>query len=163
MNISVNKDREMDLELLKLKLTLQVIDNEILVYLAKRKDIGQYILDYRKKALEEFKDDEDKIAEYFDHERFVKEEAYSTIDRRLKELTILKESPYFGRIEFNDKEYNEEEKLYIGRFGVTPEGSFEPEIVDWRAPVASLFYKGTLGKSEYNSPSGPVEVFIEGR
>ncbi|WP_426348368.1 HelD family protein [Alloiococcus sp. CFN-8] len=163
MDISVNKDREMDLELLKLKLTLQVIDNEILVYLTKRKDIGQYILDYRKKALEEFKDDEDKIAEYFDHERFVKEEAYTTIDRRLKELTTLKESPYFGRIVFEDKEYNEEEKLYIGRFGVTPEGSYEPEIVDWRAPVASLFYKGSIGKSEYNSPSGPVEVEIEGR
>ena len=163
MDISVNKDREMDLELLKLKLTLQVIDNETLVYLTKRKNIGQYILDYRKKAMEEFKDDEDKIAEYFDHERFVKEEAYTNIDRRLKELTILKESPYFGRILFEDKEYNEEEKLYIGRFGVTPEGSYEPEIVDWRAPVASLFYKGTLGKSEYNAPLGPVEVDIQGR
>ena len=39
--------------------------------------------------LDEYRDDEDKVAEYFDHERFVKEEAFKVIDRRLKELLIL--------------------------------------------------------------------------
>lgn len=150
-------------ESLKLEKTLKIIREEITNYLSKRQNISQYIIDYRKKVLEEFKDDEDKIVEYFDHERFVKEEAFKNIDRRIKELTVLQESPYFGRVEFIDKDYGEEEKLYIGRFGVTPEGSYEPAVVDWRAPVASLFYKGTLGEASYASPKSNVEVDITGR
>ena len=163
LDFSQEVNRERDLELLKLQSTIALINNEIMNYLSKRKNISEYILDYRKKVLEELRDDEDKVAEYFDHERYIKEEAYSTIDRRLKELTTLKESPYFGRINFIDKEYEDEEEIYIGRFGLTPEGSFEPSIVDWRAPVASLFYKGSLGAAEYNSPSGSVPVDIAAR
>ena len=71
----------------------------------------------------------------------VKEEMYRTIDRKLAEFTKLKESPYFGKVNFEDNGYAEQ--IYVGRYGLTPEGSFDPAIVDWRAPVASLFYKGT--------------------
>ncbi len=44
----------------------------MLSYINKRKFVTQYILDYRKNAVEEYKDDEDKLIEYFDHERYVK-------------------------------------------------------------------------------------------
>jgi len=47
----------------------------------------KYILEYRKKVIEDYRDDEDMVIEYFDHEIYVKEEAFKTIDRRLKELT----------------------------------------------------------------------------
>ena len=135
----------------------------MLSYINKRKFVTQYILDYRKNAVEEYKDDEDKLIEYFDHERYVKEQAFTTIDKKLKELTILKESPYFGRVTFNDLEFDQKDTLYVGRFGVTPEGSYEPVIVDWRAPVASLFYHGSLGEASYTSPDGPIKCDIEGR
>ena len=138
--------------------TLEVLNAEILNYIDKRKGIVDYILDYRKKFVEEYKDDEDKLIEYFDHERYVKEEAYRTIDRKLSEFTKLKESPYFGKIIFTDE--GVAETSYIGRYGLTPEGSYEPKIVDWRAPVASLFYKGMLGKTSYESPVGEIPVDI---
>ena len=141
--------------------TLEVLNAEILNYIDKRKGIVDYILDYRKKFVEEYKDDEDKLIEYFDHERYVKEEAYRTIDRKLSEVTKLKESPYFGKIIFTDE--GVAETAYIGRYGLTPEGSYEPKIVDWRAPVASLFYKGMLGKTSYKSPVGEISVDILGR
>lgn len=141
--------------------TLEVLNAEILNYIDKRKGIVDYILDYRKKFVEEYKDDEDKLIEYFDHERYVKEEAYRTIDRKLSEFTKLKESPYFGKIIFTDE--GVAETVYIGRYGLTPEGSYEPKIVDWRAPVASLFYKGMLGKTSYKSPVGEISVDILGR
>ncbi|MDU1313545.1 MAG: AAA family ATPase [Clostridium septicum] len=141
--------------------TLEVLNAEILNYIDKRKGIVDYILDYRKKFVEEYKDDEDKLIEYFDHERYVKEEAYRTIDRKLSEFTKLKESPYFGKIIFTDE--GVAETAYIGRYGLTPEGSYEPKIVDWRAPVASLFYKGMLGKTSYKSPVGEISVDILGR
>ena len=158
----VDRDKNDELELQEEKIRLQgvidIINKEILNYIHKRKDITQYILDSRKKNIEEFEDDEDKIIEYFDHERFVKEEAFKTIDKRLKELTILELSPYFGRVDF--KEDEEDQRIYIGRFGVTPEGAYEPLVVDWRAPVSSLFYTSSLGKNVYTAPVGEVEANI---
>ncbi len=157
------KDIEFLVEEKKLEEVSNILNEEMLSYINKRKFVTQYILDYRKNAIEEYKDDEDKLIEYFDHERYVKEQAFTTIDKKLKELTILKESPYFGRVTFNDLEFDQKDTLYVGRFGVTPEGSYEPVIVDWRAPVASLFYHGSLGEASYTSPDGPIKCDIEGR
>ena len=157
------KDIEFLVEEKKLEEVSNILNEEMLSYINKRKFVKQYILDYRKNAVEEYKDDEDKLIEYFDHERYVKEQAFTTIDKKLKELTILKESPYFGRVTFNDLEFDQKDTLYVGRFGVTPEGSYEPVIVDWRAPVASLFYHGSLGEASYTSPDGPIKCDIEGR
>ena len=144
-----------------LKKTLSILNDETLNYIEKRKAISEYILDYRKKYIEEYRDDEDKLIEYFDHERYIKEESYKAIDRKLSEFVKLKESPYFGKINFIDDGFNEE--LYIGRYGLTPEGSYDPVIVDWRAPVASLFYKGMLGETSYESPQGEIPVDILSR
>ncbi|GFZ34029.1 DNA helicase [Clostridium zeae] len=161
-----NSSREKELQLLfeeeKLSETLKIVNDEILNYLEKRKYISEYIIDYRKNVIEEYRDDEDKVTEYFDHERFVKEEAFKTIDRKLKELTILKENPYFGKVGFTEAE-DLLESLYIGRFGVTQEGRYEPIIVDWRAPVAALFYHGSLGTAAYNSPVGDIKADIKER
>lgn len=144
-----------------LEYTLNLLSQEILNYIQKRKDVSNYILEYRKKFIEEYRDDEDKVMEYFDHERYVKEEMYRTIDKKLAEFTKLKESPYFGKVNFEDNGYAEQ--IYVGRYGLTPEGNFDAAIVDWRAPVASLFYKGTLGETSYKSPAGEVLVDILAR
>ncbi|MEW8956650.1 UvrD-helicase domain-containing protein [Clostridium sp.] len=158
-----SSDYDLQLEKFKLKETINIINEEILRGITKRKGLVNEILNYRKKFIEDYKDDEDQVIEYFDHERYVQEEAFKTIDRKLKELNTLKYSPYFGRIIFEDKEFEDVEKYYIGRFGVTPEGYDEPLIIDWRAPVASLFYAGTLGEHYYSAPGGEIEVDLQGR
>jgi len=158
----LNKDIEFIIEENKLNDTMDIINTETLNYISKRKYITEYIVEYRKKYLEEYRDDEDKVVDYFDHEKYVKEEAYRIIDKRLKELTNLKESPYFGKITFTEENEGAED-FYIGRFGLTPESTYEPVIVDWRAPVSSLFYKGTLGDSSYISPDGEVKANLLGR
>ena len=141
--------------------TLNIINEETIKYIEKRKDISEHIVNNRKKFIEEYEDDEDKVIEYFDHERYIVEELYRTIDKRLLELVKLKESPYFGKIGFIDDGILEE--LYIGRYGLNQDERLEPVIVDWRAPVASLFYKGMLGKTSYKSPVGEVDVEIASR
>lgn len=158
MNNEVDFLREED----KLQEILDILNKEILKYLEKRKNVTEYILDARKKYVEEYKDDEDQIIDYFDHENYVKEEAYKTIDKRLMEFTKLKEIPYFGKITFKEEDELPED-IYVGRYGLTLENSFEPLIVDWRAPIAALFYKGTLGKSSFNPPSGEIDVDILSR
>lgn len=153
------EDNEFYIEEKRLAGVIELITKEILHYVKMRKDITQYIIDSRKKNIEDFKDDEDRVIEYFDHEAFVKEETYKNIDRKFKELTVLKTSPYFGRIDFKDKD-SDEEKIYIGRFGVTTEGTYEPLVVDWRAPVSSLFYTSSLGPNRYKAPKSEIEVDI---
>lgn len=158
-----SKDIEFLVEEKKLSETSNIISEETLSYVNKRKFITEYIINERKNAMDEYRDDEDKLIEYFDHEKYVKEKSFEMIDRKLKELTILKDSPYFGRIEFTDLDFDDIGTLYVGRFGVTPEGTFEPTIVDWRAPIAGLFYHGSLGETSYNAPSGEIKVDITGR
>jgi len=159
VEIELKKQLEFNIEEGKLKDTCEIISEEILKYIQKRKEITKYILEYRKKVIEDYRDDEDMVIEYFDHEIYVKEEAFRTIDRRIIELTSLKSIPYFGRIDFSEEDYGINE-MYVGRFGVTPENTYEPLIVDWRAPVASLFYTGTLGEAFYDAPKEKILVNI---
>jgi len=159
VEVELKKQLEFNIEEEKLKDACGIISEEIIKYIQKRKEITKYILEYRKKVIEDYRDDEDMVIEYFDHEIYVKEEAFKTIDRRLKELTALKSAPYFGRIDFSEEDYGIN-KMYVGRFGVTPENTYEPLIVDWRAPVASLFYTGALGKAFYDAPKEKILVNI---
>ncbi|MFX0549956.1 HelD family protein [Hathewaya histolytica] len=158
----LEKEIELEIEKERLNYVLNVINNEIELAVNKRKGFLGQLLEYRKKFIEEYRNDEDKVIEYFDHERFVTEEAFNLIDKKLKELSTLKESPYFGRIDFREEEYGIE-KIYVGKFGLIKEGEFEPVVVDWRAPIASLFYEGKVGSSQYKSPDGEVPVEILGR
>ncbi len=158
----LEKQLEVAIEEERLEHVIKIINDEILKCIEKRKHITNAILEYRKNALEEFKDDEDKIIEYFDHENYIKEENFKSTDRKLKELTALKSSPYFGNVTFREEDYGIED-IYIGRFGVTLEETFEPLIIDWRAPIASLFYNGTGDVGHYNSPDGEIEASILGR
>ncbi|WP_160683694.1 RNA polymerase recycling motor HelD [Clostridium sp. C2-6-12] len=158
----MNKDLDFLKEESKLQEITDILNKEILNYLEKRKNVTKYILDARKKYVEEYKDDEDQVIDYFDHENYVQEEAYKTIDKRLMEYTKLKEVPYFGKVTFKEDE-DIPEDMYIGRYGLTLEGSYEPLIVDWRAPIAALFYKGSLGEATYNPPSGERKADILAR
>jgi Superfamily I DNA and RNA helicases len=159
----LDKEIAKELEEKKLEDTIKLIKKEILNYIEKRKYMSQYILSNRKDALDEYRDDEDKIIEYFDHERFVNEEAFKTIDRRLKELLILVNSPYYGKVNFLEENSTLEESIYIGRFGMTPEGEYEPVVVDWRAPISALFYSGKNGENSYKAPMGNIEAYINSK
>ncbi|MEL5865679.1 HelD family protein [Clostridium cochlearium] len=158
LNKEIQKELEFNFEKEKLKETIKIINQEILNYLNQRKQTINYITEYRKNFLDEYKDDEDEIVEYFDHEKFLIEEEFKFIDKRLKELTVLSSSPYFGKVIFKDDEV--EETIYIGRFGLTLKNSYTPLIVDWRAPISALFYSGNIGKVSYNAPIGKIETEV---
>lgn len=154
----LKKEIEFNLEKEKLEEVTEKIKNQTLSFIDKRKEVGDYIVNLRKKNIEEYRDDEDKVIEYFDHEIFAKEEYFKALDRKLRELNILKGSPYFGRVNFEDE--FDAESIYIGRFGLTEEDDYEPIIVDWRSPISSLFYAGKLGKTTYTAPLGEVETNV---
>ncbi|WP_313890906.1 UvrD-helicase domain-containing protein [Psychrobacillus sp.] len=76
-----------------------------------------------------------------------------------KNLRIAVQAPYFGRLDFQEDGQLEPNPLYIGKVGVPDEDAKKPVVIDWRAPVASMFYSFTGGEEPafYQSPDGLVE------
>ncbi|KOY84077.1 ATP-binding domain-containing protein [Lysinibacillus macroides] len=64
-------------------------------------------------------------------------------------LEAIQKKPYFARIHFQ-KIGDPEEFLYIGKTSLFHRETHEPIIVDWRSPVANVYYDGRLGDMEYN-------------
>lgn len=59
--------------------------------------------------------------------------------------------PYFGRVDYTEEDTGERESLYIGKNGVSKNRT-EVVVVDWRAPVATLYYENELGRGSYYVP-----------
>lgn len=70
-------------------------------------------------------------------------------EEELRRSEKARKKPYFGRIDFADEKTGVEEALYIGRVGIR-DTLTERAVIDWRAPVATVYYEETLGKCKYN-------------
>lgn len=67
----------------------------------------------------------------------------------LHNLSAVELDPYFGRVDFHDEDGTDVEHFYIGRYGVHGKSMRDLLVIDWRAPVASLFYRKMAGEAEY--------------
>lgn len=85
------------------------------------------------------------------------QEVAENISRMLNEqyngLQKISNSPYFARVDFEKN--NTVEQYYIGKHTVF-DGS-NVVVLDWRAPVSSLYYDGRLGPASYVCPDGTIE------
>lgn len=92
----------------------------------------------------------------YDEEKENTEKIYNLLKKEIENYEEALKSPYFGRVDFNEK-FGLEEKIYIGKKGITSTVDGEEIVVDWRAPVADLYYSGTGGEAYYKAPMGIVE------
>jgi DNA helicase-2/ATP-dependent DNA helicase PcrA len=76
---------------------------------------------------------------------------------KIRNLDTALDKPYFARIDFKEKNKSKLENLYIGKTSLMREEDQEMIIVDWRAPIANLYYEGRLGESKYKCPDGWIE------
>lgn len=70
---------------------------------------------------------------------------------RLMEKSLNK--PYFARLDFKRDGESDIEELYIGKVGVIDEKN-NNIIIDWRAPVSSMYYDSNIGDASYKAPEG---------
>lgn len=80
----------------------------------------------------------------------------------LRKLEIARSEPYFGRLDFQETTSNHPISLYIGKVGVSDAQHTHLIVIDWRAPVSSMFYRFT-GQEEvvsYESPEGEIKGTI---
>ncbi len=77
-------------------------------------------------------------------------------NKDLHKYSESKDNPYFARINFKEK-IREMESFYIGKFGLIDEVNNEEVVIDWRAPLANLYYSGTFGAASYTAPMGEIQ------
>ncbi len=66
------------------------------------------------------------------------------VEKNLRKNNIALLNPYFGRIDYTDKNENKEYSLYIGKQGIQ-DTKDRTLTVDWRAPISSVYYDCQLG------------------
>ncbi|MBU0649820.1 hypothetical protein KKG63_01300, partial [Patescibacteria group bacterium] len=78
--------------------------------------------------------------------------------KQLEEVDYLLSEPYFARIDLSDSVQQTTKKVYIGRFGFVPGATVEPLITDWRAKIASVYYRYRYPQKNvsYETPNGIV-------
>ncbi len=68
----------------------------------------------------------------------------------------LRQSPYFGRIDFREEGEPATERIYLGISSFLDESEEHFLVYDWRSPVASLYYDYPPGPAQYETPGGTI-------
>ena len=92
----------------------------------------------------------------YNQELDINKKLYNILKKNMVSYEEAKEKPYFARIDF--REYRREpETFYIGKTGLGDMENGEEKVIDWRAPIADLYYSGTQGEAYYVAPVGVIE------
>ncbi len=86
----------------------------------------------------------------------VAENLYMFKEQALRHLRLAADRAYFTRVDFAPDRDGILRTYYIGKWGVTHGETLAPVIIDWRAPVANLYYAGQLGPVRYKAPDGDI-------
>lgn len=76
-------------------------------------------------------------------------------------LERLKDSPYFGRIDFREDGESAAERIYIGIGSLLNDSGDTFLIYDWRAPISGMYYDYAPGPAKYETPMGLISGTME--
>lgn len=71
------------------------------------------------------------------------------LEKNFELLLHARKKPYFARMDIKEKDKDHFESLYIGKVSLFDSSMDTPLVIDWRAPVASVYYEGRLGQTSY--------------
>ncbi len=83
-------------------------------------------------------------------------EIVNDLENKIRSLQHNIPKPYFARIDFLGDNHNNKDICYIGKIGVINNDN-KIVTVDWRAPIASLYYDSNIGHCRYLAPLGLIE------
>ncbi|MBO5179642.1 MAG: AAA family ATPase [Clostridia bacterium] len=116
----------------------------------------------------EVKESEDRLERGFDDydfddyaDDYMKAALKDRFTQRIKTLKMIKPKPYFARVDFVENGSEKRDAFYLGKTFITDHETLEQVVIDWRAPVADLYYEGRLGDAEYECPAGTIEGEIK--
>lgn len=155
MNVVTSKDLpglSREAEEQHLKETLELIQHNVERYSKEVATLRQDIDDMQA----HFHDDNPELINSLENSYTM----YNFLSRTLERNERALKKPYFGRIDFHDETLDTSETFYIGKSGISKDPT-HPVIIDWRAPVANVYYENGLGKCSYLSPEGqelPIDL-----
>ncbi len=85
----------------------------------------------------------------------VRQIMYDRSEQAVRSMAAARLRPYFTRVNFTE-ESGIKQIYYIGKHSVFPPDDNEPAVIDWRSPIANLYYSGQVGKMHYIAPDGEV-------
>jgi len=86
--------------------------------------------------------------------------SYAELAKRISKHERMLDNPYFARVDFTEEGYDDTEKIYIGLFNLMDDETHEIKVYDWRAPIASLYYRNEVGPVEYQAPAGLIKGLV---
>lgn len=86
-----------------------------------------------------------------------RERSQKILDSQMKTLSRLKQSPYFGRVDFKENGEQSSESIYLGITSFMDRNEENFLIYDWRAPISSIYYDYAPGPAKYETPMETVE------
>ncbi|HKM34177.1 MAG TPA: 3'-5' exonuclease [Lachnospiraceae bacterium] len=88
--------------------------------------------------------DKEGLAQWFNTDA-----RFQQVRQELLRSERSRKKPYFGRIDFKEANRPKQECYYIGK-SVIAKDAAEPRVIDWRAPIASVYYEKSIGKCTYS-------------
>ena len=85
----------------------------------------------------------------------VRQIMFDRSEQVVRNMAAARLRPYFTRVNFTE-ESGVKQVYYIGKHSVFRPNSVEPAVIDWRSPIANLYYSGQVGKMHYVAPDGEV-------
>lgn len=76
--------------------------------------------------------------------------------QRLDKVALLKKQPYFAKVSLQFRPNAPARDVYIGTAGITDERG-RHFIVDWRSPVAEVYYNQESGRTSYEANGRTIE------
>ncbi len=136
----------------KLKIRIRELDETI-------RDVRKDIADMNEYYWENYTEMDQYGYENFDNQqalltRINANSQQLDLKRRFRKML---DSPYFARIDFIYEGEDEPESYYIGIGNFSEGAGHTPLIVDWRAPVCSLFDDYDKGPASYEAPGGLMQ------
>lgn len=113
----------------KLKKTREHIDDEI------EKSIARLEEGFEEYDFDDYSDD------------YMKAALTDRYKQRIRNLKMIRPKPYFARVDFVEDGTEKRDAFYLGKTFVTDHKNLEQVVVDWRAPIADLYYEGRLRSS----------------
>ena len=81
-------------------------------------------------------------------------------DEKLRRAQLLLHAPYFAKVQLQFPQANAPRDIYIGAAGMTDE-KYRHFIVDWRSPVAEVYYNQSNGRTSYVADNRTIEVDLK--
>ena len=126
-----------------------------------KKNIGMYEEETRrmsaeiKDMYERYRDDDPEIFTELSNTITMNENMKLALSKNMRAL----KKPYFGRIDIMELDEpggiptRSQETFYLGKGGVMKDTT-HIMVVDWRAPIANVYYENGLGECSYTAPKG---------